>query len=115
MELIEALDLAIFDGWNDSLLKEIDSHCRGHEVYAFEFPALTSQPIDYMTVQDRSGRMADKMQAHFRQIGKVRGLSTCPVEFHPPPLSRVGNCISILFHLPPDRCPRRSDYFYKPF
>ena len=59
MELIVALDLAIFDGEDDCLFEEVDSYRRAHKVHAVKFPTLPSRTVNDMAVQDRSGRTAD--------------------------------------------------------
>src|SRR5512147_1034446 len=102
MKLIEPLDPPVFDGWNYRLFEEIDSDRRSHEVHAVEGPALPSQPLDDVTMQDRSGRMADEMEPHFGQIGKIRRLLAGSIKLHSSALGPIRNGIRILFHLAPD-------------
>src|ERR1041385_6034870 len=108
MELIVMLHLAVFNGWNHGLLEEVDSCSRSHKVDALERPALPSQPIDNMAVQNRSSRMTDEMQAHFGEIGKERRLLAGPIKLHSSTLNRTRNGVRILLHPAPARCPRRG-------
>src|SRR6185295_3553142 len=105
MELVVTFYLAVFDRWNDGFLEKVNPYGRSHKVHTFEHPALPPQSIDDMTVQDRTGRMADEMQAHLGEIRKVRRLLAGLVEFHSSTFGSIRYGICILFHLAPDRSP----------
>lgn len=73
MELVVAFDLVLLDGGDDFVLEGVHAHCGCHEIHAVEYPAAAAQQFDGMAVQDRSGRVADQVQAHFGFVGEVRG------------------------------------------